>query len=82
MKNLGPCQHYLGIGLTRNRSRGLIYLSLSTYIIKILRQFGLDGCHYVFTPMDWKEYLKLERSNTYPDPEILKRYQPAISALL
>lgn len=60
MTDLGPCQHYLGMGVTRDRDRGLIYLSLSTCITKVLRQFGLDGCHSVSTPMDRKEYLKLE----------------------
>lgn len=34
------------------------------------------------TPMDRKEYLKLERSNIDPDPEILEWYLPAIGALL
>lgn len=82
MTALGPCRHYLGMGVTRDRSRGLIYLSLSTYITKVLRQFGLDGCHSVSTPMDRREHLKLERINTDPDPEILEWYQPAIGALL
>lgn len=37
MIDLGPCRHYLGMGVTRDRSRGLIYLSFSTYITKVLR---------------------------------------------
>ena len=36
-------QHYLGITATRDCSWGLIYLSLCTYITKVMRQFGLDG---------------------------------------
>lgn len=82
MTDLGPCRHYLGMGVTRDRSRGLLYLSFSAYITKVLHQFGLDGCHSVSTSMDREEYLKLERSKTGPDPEILEWCQPAIGALL
>ncbi len=34
------------------------------------------------TLKDRKKYLKLERGNTYLDPEILEWYQPAIGVLL
>ncbi len=82
MTDLGSCRHYLGMEVTRDCSRGLIYLWSSPYITKVLCQFGLNGCHSVSTFMDRKEYFKLERSNTDPDPEILEWYQPAIGALL
>ena len=70
IKNLRPCQYYLGIGLTWYCSRSLIFLSLFTYITKTLCQFGHEGCHFVYTAMDRKEYVNLEWSNTDLDLEI------------
>ncbi len=54
MTDLGPCKYYLGMGVTQDCSRGLIYLLLSTYITKVLRQFRLDGCYSISIPMDRK----------------------------
>ncbi len=39
MTDLEPCQYYLIIGMTQNRSQGFIYQSLSTYITNVSRQF-------------------------------------------
>lgn len=68
--------------MTQDHGQDLIYLSLSTYITKVLYQFGLDRYHSVSTLIDWKKYLKLEQNNTDPYPEILQWYQLAIGALL
>lgn len=72
MTDLGPCRHYLSMEVTRDSHCGLIHLSLSTYIKRVLRHFGLDGCHSESTPIDRKKYLKLEQSNSDPDPKILE----------
>lgn len=82
MTDMGLCQHYLCIKVTQDYTWGLIYLLLSTYIKKILRQFGLDGYHSLFIAIDWRKYLKLEQSNTDLDSEILEQYQLAIDVLL
>ena len=72
MTNLGSCQYYLSIEMTRYYNHDFIHLLLSTYIKKVLHQFGLIGCHFISTPMDRKEYLRLEYSNTDLDPKILE----------
>lgn len=78
MTDLGLCKYYLGMEVTPNYNQGLIYLSLSIYIIKVLCQFGRDGYHSIPTPIDQKEYLNLEQSNIDPDLKILEQYQLAI----
>ncbi len=42
MKDLGEATYILGIRIYRDRSRGLLGLSQSTYIDKVLKQFSMD----------------------------------------
>ncbi|KAJ9538811.1 hypothetical protein OSB04_031544 [Centaurea solstitialis] len=51
MKDLGEAAYILGIKIYRNRSKGLIGLSQSTYIDKILKRFRMDESKKGFIPM-------------------------------
>jgi hypothetical protein len=51
MSDLGPCYHYLGITIKRDRARRRLYLSQKTYIKKILHDLGMKECHAVKTPV-------------------------------
>ena len=42
MKDLGKATYILGIRIYRDRSRGLLGLSQSTYIDKVLKRFSMD----------------------------------------
>ena len=52
MTDLGPCSYYLGMAVTRDRSRHIIRLNQRAYIKKILKEFGMLDCKPVSTPMD------------------------------
>ncbi|XP_044721122.1 reverse transcriptase (RNA-dependent DNA polymerase) domain-containing protein [Hirsutella rhossiliensis] len=51
MTDLGPCSHYLGIKVTRDRARRRIELSQRAYIEKILRTYNMSDCNPTDTPM-------------------------------
>jgi hypothetical protein len=50
MKDLGPCQFFLGVRITRKGSQ--ITLCQDAYIRKVLDQFGMLECRAVTTPLD------------------------------
>jgi hypothetical protein len=52
MKDLGQCQFFLGVRITRDKSRSQITLCQDAYIRKTLEQFGMLECRAVSTPLD------------------------------
>ena len=50
MKELGPCQFFLGVKITRKGNQ--ITLCQDAYIRKVLDQFGMLECRAVSTPLD------------------------------
>jgi hypothetical protein len=52
MKDLGPCQFFLGVRITRNRSQNQTTICQDAYIRKVLSQFGMLECRAVLTPLD------------------------------
>ncbi|MBW0537484.1 hypothetical protein O181_077199 [Austropuccinia psidii MF-1] len=52
MEDMIQVQFILGIKINRNRSRKTITLSQQLYIDKILKEFGMENCKPVTTPMD------------------------------
>ncbi|KAJ6436310.1 Gag-Pol polyprotein [Purpureocillium lavendulum] len=51
MTDLGPCSHYLGMVVTRDRKSRTIRLSQKAYIEKILKDFGMCEAKPQHTPM-------------------------------
>src|SRR3984957_4393431 len=52
MKDLGPCQFFLGVRITRDRSQNKTTICQDAYIRKVLDQFGMLECRAVLTPID------------------------------
>ncbi|MBW0538627.1 hypothetical protein O181_078342 [Austropuccinia psidii MF-1] len=52
MDDIGDVSYLLGIKIRRNRRNGTILLSQKLYIDKILKEFGMENCKSVSTPMD------------------------------
>lgn len=52
MSDLGPCTHYLGIGIRRDRANGTLYLSQRAYIEKLLKDLDLWDAKTAATPLD------------------------------
>ncbi|KAM4061991.1 reverse transcriptase (RNA-dependent DNA polymerase) [Hirsutella rhossiliensis] len=51
MTDLGPCNHYLGMAVTRDRRNRTIRLSQKGYIEKVLKDFGMCEAKPQYTPM-------------------------------
>ena len=52
MQDLGPCNHFVGVRITRNRKARTITLCQDAFIDKILKRFGMEDCAPKSTPMD------------------------------
>ena len=52
LRDLGPTEFLLGIGITRDFAKGTISLSQHQYILYVLERFGMSDCKPVTTPTD------------------------------
>jgi reverse transcriptase-like protein len=51
LEDIGPASLFLGVQITRNRKKGLLWLSQSHYIEEALRAFGLESCRPISIPL-------------------------------
>jgi hypothetical protein len=51
MTDLGQLSHYLGMKITISSDQNQLILTQSTYMKKVLKQFGMEECKPVSTPM-------------------------------
>jgi len=68
--DLGELKHILGILVSRDRPRHLIYLNQAAYIQQMITRFGMEGSSPVSTPLAVKHSLSLSQS---PKTEAEKR---------
>ena len=61
MKDLGDAHHILGMRVTRDRKKGLLYLSQEEYMHKVLERFSMQRGRSVTTPSP--SYLKLSKDD-------------------
>jgi hypothetical protein len=52
MTDLGPCHYYLGMTVTRDRSKRLIRLGQRAYLERVLKDCGMQDCKPMPTPME------------------------------
>ncbi|GJW72532.1 hypothetical protein Tco_0129449 [Tanacetum coccineum] len=65
MKDLGEEAYILGIKIIRDRSKRLIALSQSAYLVKILKKFRMENSKKGYTPMMEKpDYRKSQGAKT------------------
>jgi hypothetical protein len=83
MTDLGPASFYLGIKLTRRRTRwgNRLCLSQKAYITKILKDFNLWELNPVNTPMDHKTLLPAT-TDYQASAELRAWYQSAVGSLM
>jgi TfoX/Sxy family transcriptional regulator of competence genes len=82
MKDLGPCQYYLGMKVTRDRANRILRLGQRTYAEKILRDFGMADCKPAATPMETSLNIIPAENGYEAPPEIKHWYQGAVGALM
>lgn len=61
MKDLGDAHHILGMRVTRDRKKGLLYLCQEEYVHKVLEHFSMYSGRSVSTPLP--AYLKLSKDD-------------------
>jgi Reverse transcriptase (RNA-dependent DNA polymerase)/GAG-pre-integrase domain len=82
MTDLGPCQYYLGMKVTRDRANRILRLGQRTYAERILRDFGMADCKPAATPMDTNVNLS-PAEDGYEAPQEVKRwYQGVVGAMM
>ena len=81
MSDLGPCIHYLGISIRRDRANRCLYLSQRAYIEKFLKDLGMWDVKTAVTPLDSGKLP--EAPQGYQAADALKsKYQRAVGLLM
>lgn len=81
MSDLGPCNYYLGMSITRDRANKTIYLSQKAYLEKIIKELGQWDAHPNATPIVVNKID--EPSDDYEAPIAdVKWYAKAIGCLM
>jgi hypothetical protein len=80
MKDLGEIHWFLGLEITHDRQRRLIFVSQSRYISEVIDRFGFSGSRTVSTPM--MPNLRLA-CHKLPNPEVnTHEYQSRIGSVI
>jgi hypothetical protein len=81
MTDLGSCKYYLGMSLRRDRATRSIFLSQTTYLEKVLRDFGMDQCAPNATPVSTSKFGEPD-SGYKATGELKEWYAKAIGSLM
>jgi len=83
IKELGPIQDYLGIDINYNLDKQVLKLSQERYIDKLVERFNLKDSLSIYTPLDSKVKLELNKDSSYKaSKEDIKYFQSLIGSLL
>lgn len=63
MKDLGLANYCVGLHITRDKSRGIIYIDQTKYIEELLEKFNMSDCKPVDTPCDYTQRLTKDMQN-------------------
>nr|GEX16490.1 copia protein [Tanacetum cinerariifolium] len=77
MSMTGEITFFLGLQVNQS-SRG-IFLNQSSYVLEILKKYGMESCDPVGTPMEIKDKLDLDQNGTLVDAT---KYRSMIGALI
>ena len=80
MKDLGPASSYLGIRITRDHTRQIIWIDQQVYIENTLKRFKLHDANNMKTPLP--SSVHLERSEIPTTTETKTYYQQMIGTLI
>jgi len=85
LKDLGEVTNCLGIRITRDRQRGLLWMDQSQYIDQVLNKFNMKDCNPSSTPLDKNQILTHEMSpKTKKEEEVMRNvpYREAIGCMM
>ncbi|XP_071902585.1 secreted RxLR effector protein 161-like [Coffea arabica] len=85
MKDFGDASFVLGIQIHRDRSQGVLGLSLKSYIEKVFKRYGMQNCKSGDTPVAKGDKFTLEQcpKNTFEEKKMQKiPYASAVGNLM
>jgi hypothetical protein len=82
VKDLGPCHHFLGLRIERDRSKHTLSLVQDAYISKLLKAYNFNNSTPSGTPLNDGAVQDLLPNPDTATPEQINNYQQAIGALL
>ena len=83
--DMGPASLYLGIRITRDRTRRKLWLSQKSYCVELLRVWNMSNCTTTNTPMVVKPYLLPPSETSLPDikdDDIKPLFQKLVGSLI
>uniref|UniRef100_A0A5S6QKH9 Reverse transcriptase Ty1/copia-type domain-containing protein n=1 Tax=Trichuris muris TaxID=70415 RepID=A0A5S6QKH9_TRIMR len=81
VRNLGPISYGLGIQFKQNEKKGTISMCQRSYVLNLLKRFGMQNCKPATTPL--APNLKLTKPLTVSKEEMLRfPYQTLIGSLM
>ena len=83
--DMGPASLYLGIRITRDRSRRKLWLSQKSYCLDLLHTWNLSNCTSASTPMQAKPHLLDPTPHALPgiaDDDIKPLFQKLVGSLI
>ena len=79
--DLGEIKHFLGLNITRDRSKRILTIDQTQYIQRMLTRFDMTMCRPVHTPLDPNTILVANREKE-SDSLLTTRYQQLIGSLM
>ena len=80
MKDLGEAKSYLGLRITRNRKKRLLWIDQESYIDNAIKKFGLENAHPANTPLPTTGNYK--PNDEQATPQFRQKYQSIIGTIL
>ena len=81
LRDLGPTDYLLGIGIRRNLNSHQLWINSKQYILRKLEEFGMTDCKPVGTPINPSISLSKDDSPKTPDEIEAMRNVPYMSAV-
>lgn len=82
MKDMGTAEYCVGLNITRDRSKGLIFLDQTKYINEVLEKFNMANSNSIDTPSDPNQRLKKGSSDDADFNDHTIPYQQAVGSLM
>ena len=79
--DLGEIKHFLGLHITRDRSKRTLTIDQTQYIQRILARFEMTTCRPVHTPLD-PNIILVANPKKESDSQLTSRYQQLIGSLM
>lgn len=82
MKDMGVAEFCVGLRITRDKARGIIYLDQQKYIGEVLERFNMTNCKSIDTPCDANQRLKRGETGDAEYNADSIPYQQAVGSLM